>query len=326
MQSTHAPRLSRDMIAEACRSVRITVTVQDDGNDAPAVRSKKVHHCMLAHPFDAARLTGWPVAVEPKLDGVRVLAHVDVARGEVIFRSRNGNAFPSLDHLQEPILRAVSASGYSSIVLDGEVVGESFARAMGQVRQQQGGASDVGYWLFDALLPTEYSGGISAAYQVRRQRVENICAGAQGDFNAVTSTLCSSLDEVQATYRDALRAGQEGVMVKPLSGRYERKRSYAFMKIKQLASEDLRVVRAIPGKGKCAGTLGALICLHGQVEVRVGTGFTDAERDELWQQHQAEGLAGRIAEIGYHQDTESGSLRHPRFIRWRDMLVHGVKE
>lgn len=37
-------------------------------------------------------------------------------------------------------------------------------------------------------------------------------------------------------------------------------------------------------------------------------------------------LVGRIAEVGYHLATPAGSLRRPRFIRFRDTLYRGYKE
>ena len=286
----------------------------------------KNHYCMLAHKFDRARIERWPVAVEPKLDGVRVLAHVDVTRAEVRFSSRNNNPFTSLDHLRESILQAVAAAGRKQIVLDGEVVGEGFFETMGQVRQKQGGAGNIVFWIFDALTHAEYHGGKNTPYRQRRSRVERIGATNHPMLKTVPSKLCESVGEIETAYAAALGAGHEGLMVKDVNAGYERKRSHAFMKIKVAASEDLHVVGAAEGDGRHAGRLGCLVCRYRGAEVRVGTGFSDAQRDALWRIHAAGKLLGRIAEVGYHECTSSGSLRHQRFIRFRDNLIHGKKE
>lgn len=289
----------------------------------PAPRGTKVHYCMLAHPFQPARVAQWPVAVEPKLDGVRVLAHVDVTRGTVQFRSRNNNAFTSLDHLAPELLCAVAAAGWRRAVLDGEVVGESFHEIMGQVRQHHGPAHDAVYWVFDALTAPEYAKGKTAAYCTRRERVQKICAGL-ARIKAVPAQLCGTLAEVEAACHAAWAAGHEGVIVKDTQAGYERRRSHAFMKIKRRATEDLTVIEVIEGTGQDAGRLGALRCRRGDQTVRISAGHcTDAQREEIWRQRRR--LPGRIAEVAFQEVTAAGALREGRFVRWRDILVHGVK-
>lgn len=284
------------------------------------------HHCMLAQKYDLGQIQRWPVAVEPKLDGVRMLAHVDVDKNEVLFRSRNDKPFTSLDHLRGPILQAVAAAGLRRVVLDGEIVSSTFQETVGQVRQKHGPAPDAVFWVFDALAPEEFSDGNGAVYQVRRRQVESICAGHHPALKIVPAQMCASAKEIAIAYIAARRDGQEGVVVKTLDGLYERKRSHGFMKIKASASDDLTVISAFEGEGKHAGHLGGLVCQIGNTKVRVGTGFTDRQRAEIWRAYRRGSLAGRIAEIGFQYRTESGSLRHPRFIRWRDTLAHGAKE
>ena len=50
-------------------------------------------------------------------------------------------------------------------------------------------------------------------------------------------------------------------------------------------------------------------------EVHVGSGFTDIEREELWNR-QSE-LTGRMIEVKYQEKTQDGSLRFPVFMRFR---------
>lgn len=140
----------------------------------------------------------------------------------------------------------------------------------------------------------------------------------------------------------------EGAMVKTLYGAYEKKKSYTWLKIKPEETIDLFVVGFFNGEENAENEnrLGGLIVDHKGVEVRVGGGFKSNERDELWSDWIDDAgkiginpkvgfkpgfsvdpatvhgrgfeLLGRMIEIEYNEVTPDGSLRHPRFIRFRD--------
>ena len=69
------------------------------------------------------------------------------------------------------------------------------------------------------------------------------------------------------------------------------------------------------GNGKYEGLLGALHVSSacGKIKCKVGSGFTDEDRAELWVEHLAGRLAGKIATITYQEVTKDGSLRFPTF-------------
>ena len=60
---------------------------------------------MLAHKFEPKRIKTWPVGIEPKLDGVRVICLVK--DGNASFFSRTGKPFPALDHLGPAVVNMV---------------------------------------------------------------------------------------------------------------------------------------------------------------------------------------------------------------------------
>lgn len=77
-------------------------------------------------------------------------------------------------------------------------------------------------------------------------------------------------------------------------------------KMKKKDNWDVPITAVIPGKGKHLGRMGALMTPKG----KVGTGFTDAEREETW-------TIGEIIEVEAMSLTEYGMFRHPRFVRRR---------
>jgi len=77
------------------------------------------------------------------------------------------------------------------------------------------------------------------------------------------------------------------------------------------------------GTGRLSKTLGKLFVDVNGVHVAVGSGLTDALRDELWQTltESPQDVLGRVIEVEYHEKMPSGSLRHPRFVKFRDVLT-----
>jgi DNA ligase-1 len=76
-----------------------------------------------------------------------------------------------------------------------------------------------------------------------------------------------------------------------------------------------------PGKGKHKGRMGAIVCgLYVRRKlvrkISVGGGFTDELREEIWKR--CEDYIGRVIEVRGWQVFDSGSLRHPQFVRFRD--------
>lgn len=101
-----------------------------------------------------------------------------------------------------------------------------------------------------------------------------------------------SLDRI---YNHAVSNGYEGLIID---------RKY---KMKPVETHDVPVTGIIPAKeGKFSGMMGALMTPRG----KVGTGFTTAQRQELW-------TIGEVIEVECMQLTAKGKFRHARFIRRR---------
>lgn len=338
-----------------------------------------VFEVMLSHKYEPKRIKKWPVAVEPKLDGLRTICMVQ--NGEAKFYSRTGKEFQALAHLGPRVVEWLNSVVYQltmnmsqpspksaylswfgydylppapleklSFVLEGEAIGGGFAETSGAVRRKSEEAAGVEYHVFDCIPYAVFTGVTSWRQpQIERRRFLSHCAAhlpTSSPIRLVPREIANSHEEVIAIYEryrdtplaaylardidpekrlekfEALKAvigdhPLEGAIVKPLDGLYEKKRSYAWLKMKASETEDLRVIGAFEGEGKYAGKLGGLIVDRNGVEVRVGGGFSDAQRVEMWNNPSA--YIGRLAEVEYHEVIQdSGSLRHPRFVRWRD--------
>lgn len=71
----------------------------------------------------------------------------------------------------------------------------------------------------------------------------------------------------------------------------------------KMSSCDIRCTGVEEGSGRNKGTLGALVCDYKGFEVRVGSGFTDYQRDYYWN-HRDE-IVGKIVQIKYKGETKN---------------------
>lgn len=105
----------------------------------------------------------------------------------------------------------------------------------------------------------------------------------------------------------------EGVVLKPVDGLY-----YGEPYIKNKGSDefDVKVVGFQEGTNKYQGSLGALIVEDPETLVRskVGTGFTDQERQDIWDNQEM--FLGSTVSVEVHELSPKGALRGPRFIEF----------
>jgi DNA ligase-1 len=287
--------------------------------------------CQLAH--DSAnhekKMTGVK-QIEVKLDGVRVLA---VCRGgKVELFSRNGKQFHNFPHIIAEIesVLAIKPAPYDC-VLDGEVMSADFQDLMKQLQRKDGKkATDAVLHLFDFIPLVDFLKGLWDKKQTDRSNyvkywvlenealLEHVQACAWEDVDLNTTKGEERFIELN---KAAVDGGYEGVMIKDVDAPYTCKRSHAWLKAKPFIEVTLTVVGVEEGTGRNEGRLGAFIC-EGRddgkdISVNVGSGFSDAQRDEYW----TNALNGHLVEVRADAVTQNQdgtySLRFPRFKTFR---------
>ena len=296
-----------------------------------------VFECMLAH--DGANHEGKIAGkklYEPKLDGVRCLTVIDFESRTVVQYTRNGKVLENFGHITAYLETQIDNFG-RSYVLDGEVVSKNFNTLMTQVhRKSDVQASDARLVVFDIVPLSEFKQGKSVMGQRRRSRFlrENFGkiiedsgfmeVGQQREFDLDVFT-----DQIEAEeyFKELIAAGYEGVLIKDPEAKYVCKRDAAWLKQKPYIEVSLTIVGVEEGTGKNAGKMGALVC-EGEdsgtfIKVNVGSGFSDDQRQEIWEvfQQNPEDILQQIVEVradvvSQNQDG-TYSLRFPRFRRFR---------
>lgn len=287
---------------------------------------------MLAAPYEPEKLK-FPVRLEPKYDGMRVVARRPGFQ-EWAFFTRSGK---SVDTVPEQITIELEALYHklgdaaelsaAGVVFDGELMGESFKETMEQARRKDSTFENARFHVFDWLpLPVfedlKKRHKEASVYDVRRKFLQTAFRALDPQplqLVLPTSYLANSIEEVEQYYTNARARGLEGLIIKNIKGHYHPKRHADWMKRKAEETIDLPIVDVEEGTGKYAGMLGAFVVQKGDIRVSVGGGYSDRQRQDFWTDwHQFRpALEGVQIEIEYQEETPDGSLRHPRFVRLR---------
>ena len=296
-----------------------------------------VFECMLA--TDSAKhekkMVG-NVIVEPKLDGVRVIVICDVDKDKVEMFSRNGKELNNFPKILEQFDSMLDQFG-ESIVFDGEVMSDDFQTLMREIHRKGGAKTeDAVLNLFDCLPLMEFkNGGSNSVNDTILKRKEMLQSFNYGpNINVVEYVKMDLSDEDgQKQFADynklCIDKGFEGIMVKPINGVYECKRSTLWLKVKPFIEVSLKVVDTEEGTGRNVGKLGALI-VEGKddgkfIKTNVGSGLSDSDRETYWKAK--EKLIGQVVEVRADAITQNQnakdewSLRFPRFLRFRGFEV-----
>ncbi|MGZ4178957.1 MAG: non-homologous end-joining DNA ligase, partial [Solirubrobacteraceae bacterium] len=286
-----------------------------------------------------AREANW--SFEVKWDGVRAIAYVKP--GRLRLESRNLNDITETYPEIRGILRDL---GMREAVFDGEIVAfgddgrPSFERLQRRINvsspsavRRLSASTPVVYAIFDLLYLDGHS-LMALPYVQRRERLDGLGVGGPawrvpanhpGHGRAL-------LDATEAQ-------GLEGVVAKRLDSRYEPgRRTGAWVKIKHVSRQELIICGWLPGEGRRADRIGALLMGYRTDDERlryagrVGTGFTERTLNEL-----ARALAplrrqdspfddapklprnavfvepDLVAEIEFREWTSEGVMRAPSF-------------
>ncbi len=254
-----------------------------------------VFGAMLASKWSGT-ITG-SVYMSLKLDGLR-----GVYRDGYMY-SRNGHKIHGVTHITDYL----KARGISH--LDGELTipGKHFQDVSGALRSHDS-CPDAIYNVFD-------TGTEDVPFNLRYEQLQHRDLGEC--CKVVKHVLTNDINKILTTFDKAIDAGYEGLVLKDPEHFYKKgTRSKSWMKIKNVLDEDSKITGIYEGEGKYEGMAGGFtITRDNGVEVRVGSGLSDFQREDMYVN--PDNYIGVTAEMQYHEETPSGSLRHPVLKRLR---------
>ena len=273
---------------------------------------------MLASGFDQKLVDKikFPAICQLKLDGMRFNAIV--RNGKVEYRSRNGKELQIPNPDLDATFVAMAACFGTNTVFDGELLvadstGNPLDRKTGNgiLSKSVKGTMSVKEskmiraTVWDYIPFANFEMGLfNVSYEVRFDTLGNnlkTFANANKELNHYVNLVLTkevkSQEEAQALFEEYLASGQEGTILKSKDAIWEDKRSKGQIKFKGELDCDLKVVDWVEGTGKNVGRLGALVCESedGLIQVNVGSGYTDAERDSFGRE-----VIGKIVAVKYN--------------------------
>jgi DNA ligase-1 len=205
---------------------------------------------------------------------------------------------------------------WPNVPMDGELwAGRGqFSKAVSTVRQQTPNDDawrTMRFMVFD--LPAQ-GGPFSDRSMVLNRLLSDL---AVPWVQLVTQSKVASHAVLQERLRKTVKLGGEGLMLHRGASLYKAQRNDDLLKVKTHEDSEARVVAHVPGKGKHAGQLGALLVEmpagDGKPAQRfkLGAGFSDAERQDP-------PVVGSLVTYRFRGLNNSGVPRFASFMRVRE--------
>ncbi len=251
-------------------------------------------------------------SISQKLNGSRCFYY----KGKLY--TRQGKTYTGCEHIIKDIKRLEEYFYKNNYVYDGELIlkdrtlsdSEAFQKGVGIANSDKENKEELKLVIFDILNQKEFENGQSENTYKQRKDDLRCCR------DVIKSLNLSNIEIVPMFYEGtdqskiwkwldyAEENDMEGIMIN-LDAPYECKRTKNLVKCKKFFDTDLRCIGIEEGNGKYANTLGAIVCDYKGNELRVGSGFTDEQRDYYW--NNPNEIVGKTVTVKYKEETKNKS-------------------
>ena len=283
---------------------------------------------MLASKFDFEKPPKGSFAVTEKLDGIRCIVHYSKdAEEPVQLYTRQGKRILGCIEIEDAIKENMKVLDIEDAMLDGELLAtdcsyeDVYKETTKRIKNKNEVKEGIKYVVFDMLiLDHTYETHKEETYYKRRSYLMQLKSVIVESCIEVLPMLyvgddINELIKLLDKYRDK---GAEGLMVNLLDAPYEFKRSKNILKVKVMQTADLKIIGFEEGQGRNEGRLGALLVDFKGSTVGVGTGFSDFDREYIW--NNQDQYLGKIAEIQYFEiSKDKTGVESLRFPVWKHL-------
>ena len=278
----------------------------------------------LANKFfdNPDKIKGKEFALTTKIDGMRcIMLKKD---NNITFWSRQGQKIDGLVDLE------LDAKAFpDNLCLDGELVAivdgpDTYKDTMKRARNKDSEKHGLKMLVFDCMT----------AEQFEKQNCENPYYDRRAYLNQIFNEqpymyfqclpmlyVGTDTDKIIEFLNEETSKGEEGIMINIVDAPYRFTRTWDLMKVKKFQDTEVKVIGFEEGTNSNIGTLGALVCDYKGNELRVGSGFSEEQRDYIWN-HKEEYL-NKLITVKYFEETYNSttglpSLRFPIYLRVRE--------
>ena len=274
-----------------------------------------IEHCKLPE-------NTW-FSLSQKLNGNRCTYY----NGE--FYTRQNKKYIGLNHIKADIEKIPNAKEY---VFDGELIyknneglsdSSAFQKGTGIANNKSESKEELKLVLFDVLPKEEFDNKISKdTYKIRKKHLLDLKQYETENIEIVQMFYeGTDQSEIWKWLDYCEQHDMEGCMLN-LDTPYECKRTKSLMKIKKFYDFDLQIVGYEEGTGRNKGRLGAFVVDYNGNKVKVGSGYSDEERVNFW--NNRDKYIGRVITVKYKEiskDKKTGleSLQFPVYCGMREL-------
>lgn len=279
----------------------------------------------------------YPVLASIKLDGVRAT----VQGGRLLSRTLK----PIPNRKVQELFSLLPEGLDGELILGDPTAPDCYRNTVSIVMSGDKSAWGITFHVFDRRMAKPFA--------ARYLHIRQVCEGYIHEIpvTAHAHRMMNSRADLDVFEAAAVSAGHEGVMLRKPDGPYKEglstEREGYLLKVKRFADSEAvvlgvtelmhngneaktnalgRTERSSHKDGKVGTvTLGALCVqdIKTGVEFEIGTGFTAAERVQLWRDaweypRKGDGLNGKLAKYKYFATGSKDKPRFPVFIGWRD--------
>lgn len=262
------------------------------------VEENKVILPMLAKSYgDESHKIDWKknVYIQPKLDGMRCLAHIKKGKVELI--SRDGKVIQNMDHIKSDL------SSLEDIILDGELYahGLSFQENMKLIKKYRPGKTElIKFHVYDSISNDNYL--------IRKTNLNKATINTKQTVRVETYPIVNE-ELLKTWHAQFISEGYEGSIIRHGDEGYKvNGRSSNLLKYKDFLDIAVKIIDIEPAEQRPEWGVPVLKDDKGNI-FRAGMKFSHEERKE-WLTNKANYI-GKMAEIRFFEYSDDEIPRFP---------------
>jgi len=265
------------------------------------------------HKLDYDDIFNCQLFVQPKLDGMRCLAHITINNygvPEIKLVSRDGKIISNMMHIEIDLMRLIPYLNNKTFphILDGElyVHGEDFQTNMEFIKKYRKGLTErIQFNIYDKINPGEM-------WENRRLGLQYISGLSKGlkleSLEFIKDYQITSENMLKSAHEAYLAMGYEGTMIRRGSGLYKvNGRSSDLLKYKDFLDIDCKIISIGPAEKR--PEWGRPVVEWSGKQFACGTKMSHESRKELL--INADQYIGKTANIRYFELSNTGIPRFP---------------
>ena len=281
---------------------------------------------MLAKVFeDEKDKVVFPLMIQKKLDGTRILVEVSMTNGIAICNkiwSRSRKPVTSLPQIMKQVENAMNKHGYipdCTMFFDGEAFlhsenADNFEEIISAVRKEDPSeaSSHIEFWCYDVFISNQPE----LAFEYRKNAINHL--KGQKNIVIVPTEIVNSEEEIDALWKQYTDEGFEGAIVRNPKAPYQHHRTKDLLKYKKFRDAEYKIIGYNEGRGKLKNCLATFLLVDEKgVTFKCKPKMPNDVLKDMWKEK--ESFIGKMLTVKFFSFTNKNHVpRFPVGIRIRE--------